>query len=415
MNIWIVRTSEPLPIDGKNTRLLRMGLLAEFLSNKNHQLTWFTSDHEHAKGELRFGEDKVIKPNENLELRLYTGINYTKRVSLKRLLYYSQISKKMAKDFEKLQHPDVVLISIPFIDIAYKAAMFCKKNNIPYILDMRDMWPEVLIIRIFKRFKTIGKLLTFPMNWKLKKISRDANAIWGISDGFLSWGLSKANRKQNQYDRVFYLSNKPNTKEITHLDKAFDYWESHGVSKDPNKLIMTYVGNMSTHQVALDKIIPWLTDLKIPYQLIIAGTGDTLDLYKKLAKGNPNIIFPGWIETDHINALFKIADIALFPYYTTVDFRMSVPNKVIEYLSYKMPIFSNIEGPISEMIVTENAGFYSELKKENYIKAVNEIWNKKSELPEISSNAFKLYERKFAYTATYGGMEKSLEQLAMKS
>ena len=58
------------------------------------------------------------------------------------------------KDFE---FPDIAIVSIPNIEFAYKATRFLNKNNIPYIVDVRDLHPD-----------HVEELLRFPLSFLAK-------------------------------------------------------------------------------------------------------------------------------------------------------------------------------------------------------------------------------------------------------
>ena len=49
MKVWLFQTSEPLPIKGDNMRLLRTGMMAEALTNRGHEVVWFTGTFNHFK------------------------------------------------------------------------------------------------------------------------------------------------------------------------------------------------------------------------------------------------------------------------------------------------------------------------------------------------------------------------------
>ena len=80
MNIWLIQTGEPLPLDGKNVRLQRMGILSELLSSQNHQVTWWASTFDHLKKEFRYNSDTTYKISENHKIKLLHSIPY-KRTS----------------------------------------------------------------------------------------------------------------------------------------------------------------------------------------------------------------------------------------------------------------------------------------------------------------------------------------------
>ena len=41
--------------------------------------------------------------------------------------------------------PDLILSSIPTSELSLEATKLGKKNNIPVILDIRDLWPDVFL------------------------------------------------------------------------------------------------------------------------------------------------------------------------------------------------------------------------------------------------------------------------------
>lgn len=70
MNIWIVGVGEPLPIDGENTRLRRVGNLARYISDKNDEVHWFSTSFDHYKKKQRVEQDKIVKFNSNFFLHV---------------------------------------------------------------------------------------------------------------------------------------------------------------------------------------------------------------------------------------------------------------------------------------------------------------------------------------------------------
>ena len=41
MNIWLLQSSEPMPVVNKEQRLLRTGMMAEKLNKRGHNVIWF--------------------------------------------------------------------------------------------------------------------------------------------------------------------------------------------------------------------------------------------------------------------------------------------------------------------------------------------------------------------------------------
>jgi hypothetical protein len=70
MKVWLLQSSEPMPIVNPNMRLLRTGMMAEKLVEKGHSVIWFNNTFDHFTKEQKFYNDTVIQVNENYTLYL---------------------------------------------------------------------------------------------------------------------------------------------------------------------------------------------------------------------------------------------------------------------------------------------------------------------------------------------------------
>ena len=50
-------------------------------------------------------------------------------------------SISMADTFNHLK-PDIIVVSLPTIEFSYEACRYGEKNNVPVIVDVRDLWPD---------------------------------------------------------------------------------------------------------------------------------------------------------------------------------------------------------------------------------------------------------------------------------
>ena len=95
MKIWLLRASEFMPIVDGNDRLLRMGLLAEKLTNKGHDVTWFASTFNHFKKKQYSNKDVVVTVKDNYRLNLIHAISYKKNISIKRIINHQMLGYKL--------------------------------------------------------------------------------------------------------------------------------------------------------------------------------------------------------------------------------------------------------------------------------------------------------------------------------
>jgi hypothetical protein len=169
--IWLVKLGETLPIGTNKKRLLRTGLLAEILAKEGHEVTYWCSTFDHFNKENRFAEDTEIETEEGYRLKLLNGKAYLKNVSIDRLINHRQIAKKFKEQiYKEGNKPDLILTSIPTVELAYECVKFGKKFDIPVLLDIRDLWPDIFF----------QELLPGP----LKKIALSGFNLLCVSDRY---------------------------------------------------------------------------------------------------------------------------------------------------------------------------------------------------------------------------------------
>ena len=82
MKIWLITIGEPIPTDGKDVRLLKTGLFADWLQKKGYNVTFINSTFDHYKRKQRFEATKIIEFKKNYKIVLLWGSEYSKSISL---------------------------------------------------------------------------------------------------------------------------------------------------------------------------------------------------------------------------------------------------------------------------------------------------------------------------------------------
>ena len=60
--------------------------------------------------------------------------------------------KKLARS-PNIEKPDIMVVSMPSVLLCNEAVKFAKENNIPVVVDLRDMWPDIFADRAPKMLK----------------------------------------------------------------------------------------------------------------------------------------------------------------------------------------------------------------------------------------------------------------------
>jgi len=190
LNVWILQTGEPLIIDGKDSRLMRGMNLANKLVDRGHKVLFFSSNFNHQEKKFRYKNNKIIKYHRNLSFNLIQSPGYKKNISLARFYDHLILAKNLNKIINKEKSkPDIVFIGYPPVEISYVMAKWLNKKNIPYILDVKDQWPD-LIVEVFpKKLHFIIRLFLFPYYYCFKKTIEYSSAITSMSNSFINWSL----------------------------------------------------------------------------------------------------------------------------------------------------------------------------------------------------------------------------------
>jgi len=414
MNIWLIQTGEPLPTDGKNDRLLRMGILADLLVAGGHTVTWWASDFNHVRKIFRVGSDATLKVNAKLQIKLLHSIGYKKIISFQRILNHYGVAKKFAILARKETPPDLILCSFPLIELSLEATKYGRDMKVPVVLDVRDCWPDSFLDLLPVWLHWAGKIFLWPMFRNAARAFRQAYAISGASHYLAQWGVEKAKRKFSSLDRSFpfgYISKAPQAQE---LQTAEAFWDKVGIGRSDGWQNICFFGTIG-YQIDLETIIEaarMLQEQNTRVRFILCGHGDKLNLYKEKAADCKNIIFAGWVGFPEIWVLMRRSAMGLVPYKPFKQYQGNFPNKVIEYLSAGLPILSSLEGLMEELILAYQCGFmYKNGDAKGLTLMLQKIYPDHEIIKKVSDNALALYKEKFTAEKVYAEMSNYLQEV----
>ena len=416
MRIWLITVGEPLPLDGGSARLLRSGILANLLAARGHDVVWWTSTFDHTHKRQRQPADTTIDLDEHLRIKMLHATAYKKNVSISRLVNHYKLGRKFAKSASGERRPDIILSSLPTLELCVAATEYGKQNNVPVVLDIRDLWPDVFLDLVPDWTRGAARWLLAPLFRFAGRACADATAILGITAAFVEWGLRYAGRPKSDRDRDFPFGYTRAAPGQDAIQKAEAFWAEHGVHRDARRFIACFVGTIG-HQFDLESIIEAAERLSTqsrPIQFILGGTGEKLDSLKHRARQSKHVLFPGWLGAADIWTLMRMSAVGLAPYRRCDNFAANIPNKPIEYLSAGLPIITTIqEGDLSDLIGRHDCGLSYGIGRPDDLAAVLiGLYDRPDRRKKMAENAYSLYEQRFVAEKIYGEMIKHLEQIA---
>lgn len=402
MKIWLLQSSEPMPIVNPDMRLLRTGMMAEKLVENGHDVTWFNNSFDHFTKTQMFNKDTIIKVKDNYALYLPYGIKYKRNISISRIINHMMLAKKFKKISRSMEKPDLIYASFPTIDYAYEAVKYGQKNNVPVIIDIRDLWPDIFNHNLPKILAILASPYIKYMDIKTKYIMRNCFAINATADAMLDWGLKKANRSKQKYDRYFYIGYDKDL--INDVDR-----KSLINRKKFNISFFATINNQFNYNLIYELAIAMnKKDKDVIFN--ICGDGPQFTLLKEKLKNLNNVKLFGWTKKQDLQNILLNSDVGLAPYKDTFDFRMSVSNKFTEYLAYGLPVIITCDGNMKKILKVNNCGLGSQ-DVNKLCKYILKLKKDKKVYKLESENARKLYEENFMATKIYREIVNYIEEI----
>ena len=313
--------------------------------------------------------------------------------------------------YQKRKKPDIVFIGYPPIEVSYVMGRWLYQKRIPYVLDIKDQWPD-LIVEIFpKSLQFLVRLALFPYYYIAKQTIKKASSITSMSSSFINWGLKISNKKNNKFNEIIPLvsdKKKISNKEKIKANKWCDKNELH----KNNFFNILFLGSVS-RGFDFDTLIECAKKIRnIKIKFIICGDGELRKNLIKKTKYMKNIYFTSWIDKKKIDAIAKRSSIAVAPYKNIKNFRDNIPNKIIDYLSYGLPILSPLGGEVSSLIKKYQIGLsYKEGSSISLKQNIYKLFNDKKAHDLYSNNSKKIYDRFYRYDLVYGKAVELIEKI----
>lgn len=417
MRIWLIKIGEPLSTDGANQRLLRTGLLARLLAARGHDVVWWTSTFNHVRKTHRSPREVELPAPDGYRLRLLHGCAYRKNVSLARIRNHRQVARAFARGARREQPPHVIVCSMPTLELSAAAVRWGRAAGVPVVLDIRDLWPDIIVDHAPRWARPAARLVLQPMFRQLRVACRGATAILGITDGIVNWGLDYAGRQRGPLDRSFPLAYSAAEPDSADLARARAYWQGLGIDRREGQFTACFVGS-ANRRIDLENLVlaaRRLRQRQPQCRIVVSGDGESLHRCKQLAADCPNVIFTGWIGKAEIWALLRLAHVGLVPYPNTRDFVLSIPNKAIEYLSAGLPILTSLDGTLRELIEKHECGVQYSNPGADLADQLELLARNPGSLEKMAKNAAALFQRQFVAEQVYADFCRYLEEEVVPS
>ncbi|MGE5373162.1 MAG: glycosyltransferase family 4 protein [Solirubrobacterales bacterium] len=412
MRIWLVTVGEPLPLNGNEVRLLRAGILARLLLARGHDVTWWTSSFNHSQKRQHTDETIELQLPGEPRMILLHGTAYQKNLSPLRIVNHVQIAREFGRLCAAESRPDIILCSFPTIELSRAAVEYGRRNRVPVILDVRDLWPDIFADVAPGMLRPLARMLLFPAFHHTRQALAHCTAVIGISKEYLEWGLKAGSRAKTDLDRVFPLGYEQREWPAYRLAEAGEILRAVGAA--PDRFLCWFAGMFGrTYDLSTVIEAARLLERRSPnrFQFILCGTGERYEEWTEQASGLSSVVFPGWVDAAQLAWLMKSSKAGLAAYAAGAP--QGLPNKVFEFLCAGIPVISSLRGETEQLLSEYECGMtYTAGDPESLAGVLTRLADNEAVWRALGENARRLFEARFDARQVYGDLADYLEETA---
>ena len=272
---------------------------------------------------------------------------------------------------------DAILVTSPPLFVGATAYLLSRIYKIPYVFEVRDLWPESAIDTGVLKNKLIIKLAF----WFEKFIYEEAKLINVLTPAFRDKLITD---KKVPNEKIIFIPNAADFSlaEKIQNDYSFDSIKFKKELGFENKFVITYVGahGLANHLIQLIDAAEKLQNSNILFQLIGSGMRKKFLQEEVLKRNLKNVVFREPVPKLEIFKYILASDVGTSVLKNIETFKTIYSNKTFDYMSCKKPILLVIDGISRDLIETAKCGIYAE--PENYL----DIANRCKEMSDLAKN-----------------------------
>lgn len=251
---------------------------------------------------------------------------YQKNVGFARLKTCRVFGKNVMAYLKTQPKPDLIYQVVPTLDVAGAVSKYAKRNGIPLVVDIQDLWPEAFKMAI--NLPVISDVAFYPLLRKANGIYKRADAICAVS--------------QTYVDRALQVNKTCKTTQAAYIGinlKNFDENVRNHPQPKRDKLTLAYCGSLSkSYDIRL--VIDALAILgKDAPHFLVMGGGNDLEVFKAYAaERQVDATFTGFLPYEQMCGMLCSCDMTVNP--IVGDSVASIINKHGDYAACGLPVIN---------------------------------------------------------------------------
>ncbi len=346
------------------------------------EVTVITCVPNHPNGVVYPGYANRLRQWEEKEgiriLRVKTYLSANKGF-FKRIINYISFMFSSILMSTQVRNVDIVASTSPQFFCGLSGYFISKLKKCPWVLEIRDLWPESIIAVGALKQGTITMVLKAIETFMYKK----ADHIVSVTKSFKKYIEGRGKRS----DLITIVTNGADMDQFKGFKGDNPIIEQWGLQ---DKFVVSFIG---THGMAhgLDTVLRAAVILKdrTEIRFMLVGDGATKQnlAQKKKSLGLDNILMIGQQPKKHMPAFIAASDACMVLLCKSDLFKTVIPSKIFEIMAMERPIIHGVEGESKQIIEAANCGICIEPENEHELAAaVLKLYDNRSLCKHLSGN-----------------------------
>jgi len=328
--------------------------------------------------------------------------------TLPRLLNYFSFLFTSGARAVFMKKPDVVVCTSPPLTIGLAAWLAAKRFGVPFLLEIRDLWPEAAIELGYLQNPRVRKAAYALESFLYSRARRIISVSEGMREDLLARGIpaSRCEVICNGVDVSLFAPSRPETSQnsvVAELQRM-------------GNIVGVYLGTISAYH-GVDCILDLLEKLRnVPRIRIVFAAGGSArgDLEREvIARGLTNATFLAAPPRQDMPALIAAADFCLAFVKPGPFSRWLLSSKVFMYMSCGRPVFAAAVGETARVIHEAQAGIVEDATSEGVDRLAQSISRvgRGLEIEHMGANGRRYAEHYCSWEALAASYERVLQSV----
>jgi len=329
-----------------------------------HHVTVVTCAPNHPRGQVYEGYSNRLYQQETRDgitvVRIWTFVTANEGFFKRTLNYISYMWSAVIVSFF-LPKADVVLSTSPQFFNGLAGYFVGKLKRIPWILEIRDLWPESIVAVGAIKSPAIIRML----EWIERFAYRKADRIVPVTDSFKTYMLGKG----IEAGKIDVVKNGVDLTQYAPLDGASAFAEELGIK---GRFVVSYFG---THGMAhnLETILHAASRLSGAKNILFLMVGDGAERHALVRMRDKmalyNVMMLDQQPKSRMREFWALSDVSLVLLRKSDLFRTVIPSKIFESLAMAKPIILGVAGESADLLQAAQAGLCIEPERADQLAA----------------------------------------------